>query len=999
MDYIFVNTATGNIAESLTGAAKVFQPILAGGIVSWRVQFVRPASDGSLQEYNPNLVTLRASIGEVDARPYGGVFRIKVGNEAPSNLNTTGPLMWDSDPLEVERELNLLASRPDNFICDKEGDSYVIGRQDGNPAQLDVITSELIPASFADIGYASVSGRSLYRIKLKRAPLAFYDGVDAKLPNSPIITPIRDGYYNKAPMAPATWANEVQRLYVPPDFRGSYLIRKPDTLLKSSLLDRMSGIADIQAALNKMGESEFGSVIVTNPEANVAYIEFKSSRGAIRDGWGAANIPTLEVEVFSAPPPNYEINLNFSGPEIMRALGDRNSVELMFEAEGVERINASNTKTVKYWSVPITVRKPLIWTGLALEPIRNWQQRITPKNYVPFNENQVLIGQQQAYTSVLNGSGGDYVIDHNLSGSSQTPAVTAVSIKEIPTGRSLADVEYDLFHVSPNTAIVSIRPEAQRTRILSTGATEYLLSHKIGVVDYSITRDVPNPGGIDEDKDGTPDLVEMTFPPEFTPPGVEVRVDGQVKNGGYDIYRESKQYDYHPPGQARIVFLEGHVPPAGAEIIVGTVIPSGYLMATVIGYGPASAFQAHGHPIEQINELRPQLEGMLRRISALEAVGKTQGISSPTTETTLASVKDKQIILPSFGEILPDLVSEDSGTLSIASQLAASGENPQGANVSKPQIIEGTDLAAKQKEMQAQFDKYKADKDAELAALKKQLEEDAKKKAAETVKVKAAAESKTLDFIPVDFSAPAKRGAKYGFIMPAVSSQTTSLVSSLPLNPASGIVYQCASSFVIPGGGGRKSVSAAIGDKFCYSNGVYYVVSQSGGTFHPREMEVDLLRFMVSEDMLSYGTKMELVWNLNLSFNSSTILAGARYNLNVYATPVTDVASPAGPNIGLLSSKNLIFSQKVVLSRNTSESRKFELSITRGVSEGGVKTSTELKSYGKAIIGPDISNSQFLLNVRLEDWDIDDSTELPSGQISISMPKTRAEFVSAEVTT
>ena len=986
MDNIFVNTATGNVSENMSGIPKVFSPILAGGSVSWRVQFVQPASDGTLQEYNPDLVMLRACVGYVDVRPVSGSFRLRIGSAVSNELNTTAPLSFNADPLEVEAQLNSLASKPDHFLCDKDGDSFIVQRRDGQPVQLDVVTSELIPTSIADVRFMSVGGRALYNIRLKRAPIAFYNGIESRLPNPPIVTTMTEGYYSKPTFGPAQWANEIQRLYVPPEFKGSYLLKKPDSLIKTQLLNRLSGISDIQTALNKMGELEYGSVIVTNPEQNVAFIEFKSSRGAIRDGWGAIDIPTLEVEVFSAPPPNYEITLNFSGPEIARALGDESSVTLMFECEGVERVGTAGlTRVVKYWSVPITIKKSLMWDGLATEPFQNWQERLFPKNYIPFTQDQVLIGQQQAFTTTLNNQAymapGIFSIDHNLSGSGAANAVVSVSIHEIPTGRRLRDSEYDLFYVTKNSISITIPPPSQQTIVTSTGASEYLLTHRIGLLDYDSAVGVALPG-------------------------VTVSINGNQISSGYTISKESEKN-----GQARIVFSNGSIPAVGAEIVIGSVIPSGFLKATVIGYGPASAFQAHTHTINQIisgytpsgNAMVPlsvTIDNILQRIASLESVGKTSGTYSVSQNAALVTVKDKQIILPSFGEILPDVVTEGSGTLSIASQLSASAESMNGANVGKPQVIEGTDLAAKQKEMQAQFDKYKADKDAEVAAMKTQLAEDAKKKAAETVKVKAASESKTLNFNAITVNAPAKRGEKYGLIMPAVSSLTTSVVSSLPSSPASGVVYECSAPISIPGGGGRKVTSAIVGDKFCFNGGIYYPVSQSGGTYHPKEMEVDLFRFMVSDELLSLGTMMDLVWNISFSFQSNTIIAGARYNLNVYATPVLDIASPAGPNMGSVSGKNKIFTQKIILSRNTSESRKFQLTIINGVaSDGKAKIATELKSYGKTNLGPDIVASQFLINVRLEDWDVDDSTELPSGQVSIAMLKTSADFVSAEVTT
>jgi len=996
MEYIYINVATGQVTDSLEGTAeKIFKPIIAGQSVSWRVIFLRPGSDGKMTEFNPQLLDLRVGVGEVDKRPAGGVFRIQVGEGLSTPYNTTNPISHNAAPDEVELELNNIPSKPSAFHCDSEGDSIVIRRVDGEPVFMRTLTEDLMPQCIGEI-LNSVDGRGRkYNLILRQAPVVYFNGKQTALPDAPTVTTIQDGYYAKG-FGGTTYRNEIQRLYIPPDFKGTFRFLKPDTMVRTEPLSRASTISDIKKALDKIGEGENGVVVVTNPENSVAHIEFKSRSGATRGGWGAVNLPELQVEVFTSPPPYYEFTLNFSSTGLMQKFLDSDSVTLPFEGEGVEYIDSNDhSKGIvvrKLWRSSLVIEKPLLWEGLAAGAPIGWQSRIFQKNYIPFTQDQVLIGQQQAYTAMLyddklidsgdDSAGMSYLIDHNLSASTTDPAAVAFVVREVPTGRILSDSEYSAFHISPNSMVVSIKGGAIRTKFVGDGtSTTFSLTHSVGIVSFSVTRDVPNEG-----EEGSH---EETLPPEHVPPGVIASVNGNiVPVNAYSISRNGV-------GESTIDFATP--PAAGSDVVVGTQVPSGYLAITIVGYGPASAFQSHTHTIPQIQGLNQLIEHLAARITALESLGRTQGITSSVLEgDILSGVKDKQVVLPSFGELIPDLLVEGVDSVSIASQLGSSSRAAElpGAQVTPPSIIEGTGLAEKQKELQAQFDKYKAEKEAEIKALAEKLKKEAEEKAKEQVKA-AVTISRSLSLPAVTFLAPGLRGGKYAPLLSGVHGVSTA-VSQLPSLPVAGSIYlnSGSGSIVLPGGGGRKSSIVAPGKIFGYSNGIFYLASQSGRTYYPDEMRVELVNATITNDIFPVGSTLDLKWALSLSLKSDTIFAGARYTMNLYAYPLGEVAAPSGPNMGSAQPFLIIGNPGVVLSKNVSEERQFELSISRSIdpNSASVITAPSVRSYGKQYLGDLITNGNFILKIVLEQWDVDDSTSLLYGQVSVKMPAANINF-------
>jgi hypothetical protein len=405
LDYLYVDLARREVLKSESGDLKTFTNLIAGQKMQFALRFLSRLSNGDLSEVNLEILSLRVGLGRIDARPESGSYRVQVG-EGPSTLqNTTRDIEWNESAIDVEEALNVVPSRPDDFVCNEESGSISIRREDGEDVSLQVHTQRLKPLSMGKIDRVRVGGVSVYYLRLIQAPASFSDWSERRLPAAPSIKTLQNGGYFETDQSIRFW-NEIQELTVPSDFRGSYQFRTTDTFKRSAVLDRLAGIQEIQTALNDMFRDEDGKVTVTNPATNVANIEFGSlTPGIILSGLQAKDVAQLAVEVFSTPPGSYVFELDLATAGIAELLRESESATLPFEAEALVYKNpavpAEGVMTVKLWSTEASVRRPMLWDGLANSAPVGWQDRIVPKDYVPFTSDQILIGQQQAVLRLM----------------------------------------------------------------------------------------------------------------------------------------------------------------------------------------------------------------------------------------------------------------------------------------------------------------------------------------------------------------------------------------------------------------------------------------------------------------------------------------------------------------------------------------------------------------------------------------------------------------------
>jgi hypothetical protein len=727
--------------------------------------------------------------------------------------------------------------------------------------------------------------------------VVFTDWTTLNLPPAPVITRIQTGGRVGSP--PTIW-NTIQALAVPPDFRGAYQFKRG--LKRSSLASKDDGTVAIARILNALLAEEGGTVTVTNPNNNVAHIEFGGT-------FAGYDIADLEISVYSTPPPDYVFDLDLGSADLAEMLQDRESVTLPFEVDATVWEDASDpslgTKTIKLWKTTATIKRNVLWDALAVRPPIDWLRRPMPMDYVPFSGTQFLVGQQAAFTAVIgNGSTKNFTIDHGLGGDVDEGVVSVDVRENNASGRRLRDDEYVLRFVSA--------------------------------------------------------------------------------------------------GSVSLEFVQ-------APVVAG-------LAVVVLGYGPKSAFTIHTHPIDQIKTLTPSgatgeslrviLEDFQARIARLELLLPRGSVSSLGS-----GLEKKKVQIPPIGEILPDIAMEggEGEPLSLASQIIAPATKGQ-----EPKVVAGTELEDQKKLFDAELLRVKAEAAAELKAA-----QDAAAKAAVEVKVKAdqeAAQKKTSMISRVSIAEfatrltaagtasttalpnlyPAMRNGKYAWLLPAIHDAAAADVSALPtLSAAAGNVYRNAGSvaLLLPAGGGRKAQSVPAGGFFGGDGRALYALRRAGTTtsYHPIEMERELLRIVVRAAQFPLASDLSLAWQLDLSFLTETMVAGGGYVMSVEAAPLPSASTPAttGVNVGAVGQAVLLAAPRIGFSRGVSETRQFALKLARKLNESEQPIGTSQFTDYVESIGPELPQGDFLLTVRLAQWDVDDSTPAPTGQVSVLMPATQ----------
>ncbi|TSA30716.1 MAG: hypothetical protein D4R65_12745 [Verrucomicrobiaceae bacterium] len=442
------------------------------------------------------------------------------------------------------------------------------------------------------------------------------------------------------------------------------------------------------------------------------------------------------------------------------------------------------------------------------------------------------------------------------------------------------------------------------------------------------------------------------------------------------------------------------------------------LAVVVTSAGPASAFSAHRHTISEIGDevegvfvttLRNVLDDFGQRIERLEGL-----IGRADVVVVASGNKKSEFVMPAVGEVLPDISNEDS-VATVASQVVV-GETTQSP-------IGGTELEEQKAAAQAELTRIQA----ELEAIKK-AKDDAAKSAAEEAAKAVVIEKATQIVTRISFPAvqseaakpavpavpasgntpetpgtaavpakplawPVTRGTKMPWLLPAIHDVAATNAAVLPSGSV-GSLYHASASFVLPGGGGRKPQHVGIGDYFAFDGRCFYRVVRQGvsNSWHPLEMERELMRAVLRPDQFPSASELTLGWNIEAMLLADQFDAEARdisrtlaqYLLLVEAVAIPDTTTPGTPglNVGAEGSVVTLCSARIDLSP-ASESHTFSMKLKR--SPEGVGSGTVTR-YGVAAETPPLPPGPFVLRVRLSGFDVDDTSTDPRGQVVMLVP-------------
>lgn len=402
---LYVDLVKGTVSEILGGTAFAWPKQVQGDDLTLSLRLAQQIN-GSAVEVSRVVRGLKATLGRVDTRPADGSLKLKVAEAVTTTIafNATGD--------QIASALNELiavgeAQKPVT-VTSRDG-SYLIQCADGSRLDLAIADNQLWPLSFARVREFRFDEKWIHELRLIQAPVAFTNAFARAVPAAPKMSRVQAGGSDGI----LQW-DEVQKLYMPPQFRGNYQLRRG--FAKSTLLSREDGPDEIKAAITSLADPD-GEFTVTNPAPNTAHIEFAGSMKG-------QSFPLLEVAVVDAPEGDITVNISLDTEELdtllrgTLAISGQTSpeIKLPFEVEAVIEDENDNSKlnTITLVRAELIVQSELTWSELASPANIDWLRPPLPRDYTPFTTDQIAIGSQNSNVVLGDGEHTEFVVVHNL---------------------------------------------------------------------------------------------------------------------------------------------------------------------------------------------------------------------------------------------------------------------------------------------------------------------------------------------------------------------------------------------------------------------------------------------------------------------------------------------------------------------------------------------------------------------------------------------------------
>ena len=365
--------------------------------------------------------SLKASIGAVDERPAGGTFAIKIGNSPADADNTSSALVFNTSANNLADQLNAVAAHAPYGtarVVAADGSWLIFFGDESVQVPLTVVNNGLWPVSFGRINAWQVDGKWVHELRLTQAPVAFTSSHDVVLPPQPEITRIQGGGAETS----YSW-NEIQQLYVPPEFIGAYIIKRGYG--KTVQLSRDDGIDAIETALQVLGTDCWK---VTLPLSNKVSIEFVGDYAGLSQD-------LLVTQVEQAPAGDLTFTLALDRAELAAMLRRDAAVTLPLEIRVAGTDDGGFSGEICALVLDVTINRPVTWPDLEEWPTIDWLRPLSPKTYVPFGSDNVLTGQRFYQQVVGDGEVTEWAIATGLG----SEAVFVFGRENHSGGRQLVD--------------------------------------------------------------------------------------------------------------------------------------------------------------------------------------------------------------------------------------------------------------------------------------------------------------------------------------------------------------------------------------------------------------------------------------------------------------------------------------------------------------------------------------------------------------------------------
>lgn len=396
----------------LNGSEYRFPDFIAGETRSFALRFLKNGPTGGLLEYEPNVRSLVASISLIDARPESGRIAYQFGPGPSTAANTTAELPFNHDAQALAAALGALPAVIATYgaaVVEQVPGGFTIYFANATGAvPIQARKNRLWPLTMVRTRAYEVNDEWVQEIRLVQAPMEATSAWVRVLPPVPTIETIRDGVTDASGTYKTT---EVQRLDMPPEFRGTYQLRRTDNLARTRLLNRDdSPEEEVKAALQEIYGDE-GTIAVTLAGENYALIEFGGDLAGI-------DVPQLEVVIGDAPPGDPTFTLDLLRPAVYGALRSQATARAFFEIRA--RIAADDAGEEDEGVPVVLFRREIVlardqnFDGLTTIVEPRWQRPPNAANYVPTTPDQVDVGISHWSGPVGDGVNASIVIDHDM---------------------------------------------------------------------------------------------------------------------------------------------------------------------------------------------------------------------------------------------------------------------------------------------------------------------------------------------------------------------------------------------------------------------------------------------------------------------------------------------------------------------------------------------------------------------------------------------------------
>jgi hypothetical protein len=439
----------------------------------FKLKFVDRDSTGKNFIAYPHVTALSASIGLVYAEPRSGTFKLRYGTGT-----NTAAIDFKENPDDFRTKLAALTESTTHDLQEvfqPTPSTWMI--HFGNPTNVNIplngYGNELEPETFIRVRQFMQNAETWVEVRLMQGPIASTNDHDTVLPPPPSIRPIRDGYTEGDALGLETIVvNEIQSIFVPPDFTGTYVVKFQGR--QSVPLSATDGAQNIQDAINALWDDGQTRFSVTNPELNNAYVEFVGP-------FSGLNMDLLEIIVSSAGPSDVVFALDLYTTEVAEALQRSASVEAIFEIKlhiTDPAVDEDPGQDLILFQEQVTVSRPLHWEGLEEAAPINWLFPPNPKDYIPFTQDQIIVGDLTYSTAIGDGLLHAYVIAHDL----DSDALNVEVRENASGGRKLHDDEYEVVFDNSNALTITFPGPAPATNsllvtIFASGPVSAFLNH------------------------------------------------------------------------------------------------------------------------------------------------------------------------------------------------------------------------------------------------------------------------------------------------------------------------------------------------------------------------------------------------------------------------------------------------------------------------------------------------------------------------------------------